>query len=442
MRDLILLPLVLIAAAVGLAHPWQGILGWVWVSVMNPHRLTWGFMSSAPVAALIGGCVLVGLFISRDRKSLPLVAPVGWLILFMIWVSVTSVFALFPDEVYPMWDKVMKIMFMTLVATAVLETRQHVHALIWMLVISLGFFGVKGGLFTLAHGGHYQVRGPDSSFIGPNNELALALVMSIPLMRYCQLQLQAQVQAQQVWLRRGLIVAMLLTGLAVLGSQSRGALVAVSAMALALWWNSSRKLALGVALVFLSPLMLLFMPDKWWDRMATIQTYHEDESALGRINAWKMAWNLARDRFFGGGFEIYNDYVFRLYAPTPEDVHAAHSIYFQVLGEHGFVGLLIYLAFWISVWRTTRWVQRNAVGEEWRWAADLSGMVRVSLIGYAVGGAFLSLSYFDLPYYLMVAMVVVRYKLMLDQAAVPYGLVPGAGWLRKAGSSKGNGAQR
>nr|HQC72452.1 DUF5935 domain-containing protein [Candidatus Competibacteraceae bacterium] len=96
MRDLILLPLVLIAAAVGLAHPWQGILGWVWVSVMNPHRLTWGFMSSAPVAALIGGCVLVGLFISRDRKSLPLVAPVGWLILFMIWVSVTSVFALFP----------------------------------------------------------------------------------------------------------------------------------------------------------------------------------------------------------------------------------------------------------------------------------------------------------------------------------------------------------
>jgi probable O-glycosylation ligase (exosortase A-associated) len=251
-----------------------------------------------------------------------------------------------------------------------------------------------------------------------------------------------QVQAQQVWLRRGLIVAMLLTGLAVLGSQSRGALVAVSSMALALWWNSSRKLALGAALVFLLPLMLLFMPDKWWDRMATIQTYHEDESALGRINAWKMAWNLARDRFLGGGFEIYNDYVFRLYAPIPEDVHAAHSIYFQVLGEHGFVGLLIYVAFWISVWRTTRWVQRNAVGDAWRWAADLSGMVRVSLIGYAVGGAFLSLSYFDLPYYLMVAMVVVRYKLMRDQAAAPYGWVPGAGWPRKAGLAKGNGTRR
>jgi hypothetical protein len=35
-------------------------------------------------------------------------------------------------------------------------------------------------------------------------------------------------------------------------------------------------------------------------------------------------------------------------------------------------------------------------------------MIQVSLIGFAVGGAFLSLLYFDVPYYLMAAMVATR----------------------------------
>jgi hypothetical protein len=32
-------------------------------------------------------------------------------------------------------------------------------------------------------------------------------------------------------------------------------------------------------------------------------------------------------------------------------------------------------------------------------------MIQVSLVGFAVGGAFLSLVYYDVPYYLMLAMV-------------------------------------
>ncbi|MCW5623688.1 MAG: putative O-glycosylation ligase, exosortase A system-associated [Burkholderiales bacterium] len=158
-------------------------------------------------------------------------------------------------------------------------------------------------------------------------------------------------------------------------------------------------------------MLLLFMPDEWWERMGTIKTYEQDESAMGRINAWWMTWNLAKDRFFGGGFEIYDTHVFGLYAPIPEDVHAAHSIYFQVLGEHGFGGLFFYLCVWFSTWFTIRWVRKNAKARQQQWAVDLASMSEVSLIGYAVGGAFLSLSYFDLPYYLVVMMVVLRYKL-------------------------------
>lgn len=88
---------------------------------------------------------------------------------------------------------------------------------------------------------------------------------------------------------------------------------------------------------------------------------------------------------------------------------AAHSIYFQVLGNHGFVGLFIFLCLWLLTYRYAGWLNKNAVSiPQARWAADLGGMIQVALIGYAVGGAFLSLAYFDLPYYMMVMVVIAR----------------------------------
>jgi probable O-glycosylation ligase (exosortase A-associated) len=151
------------------------------------------------------------------------------------------------------------------------------------------------------------------------------------------------------------------------------------------------------------------MPDTWQQRMATIQNYERDSSALGRINAWVMAFNLANDRFFGGGFEVYTHSVFGRYAPAPDDVHAAHSIYFQVLGEHGWVGLLLFVLIgWFGL-RTAAQLRKQALAlPETLWVHHLTGMIQVSMVGYAVGGAFLSLAYFDLPYNILVMLVACR----------------------------------
>ena len=60
---------------------------------------------------------------------------------------------------------------------------------------------------------------------------------------------------------------------------------------------------------------------------------------MGRINSWHMAFNVANDRpLVGGGFELYTPKTFARYAPNPEAIHSAHSVYFQILGEHGYVG--------------------------------------------------------------------------------------------------------
>jgi probable O-glycosylation ligase (exosortase A-associated) len=263
---------------------------------------------------------------------------------------------------------------------------------------------VKGGIFTIISGGQYRVWGPATTFIEGNNEVALALIMVIPLMHYLQM------ISRNKWTKHGLTIAMLLCALASIGSYSRGALLAIAAMGGFLWLKSKRKITLGILMVMAVPVLVMFMPEKWSDRMDTIATYEQDASATGRINAWKMAFNLANDRpLIGGGFEIYDFQTFSRYAPEPTRIHAAHSIYFQALGEHGYVGLGLYLLLGFLTWRTGTWVIRNTNQlEEYKWASDLARMIQVSIIGFAVGGAFLSLLYFDVPYYLMVAMVVTR----------------------------------
>lgn len=399
MRDLVLGPIILAIAAYGLLHPWVGVLGWTWVSIMNPHALSWR-LSSMPVAATIAGSLLVGLLLTKDRRNFFTTRETVVLMLFMTWMCITLPFSFYFDQSYSLWNRVMKIDLMVLVAMVVLYSKKHINLLAWVVVGSLGFYGVKGGLFTLATGGSYRVWGPANSYIEGNNEVALALVMVIPLMRFLQL------TATSVWVKRGLLAAMVLCAVAAIGSYSRGAFLAIAAMGTVLWWRGEKKALPLVVLIGVAVVVLSFMPEQWWDRMASIKTYDQDASANGRINAWWMAFNLAKDNFFGGGFEIYKPDLFARYAPNPLDVHAAHSIYFMVLGEHGFVGLFLFLLLWFLVWGSAgRLRVQGKKLPQTMWLSHLGAMCQVSLAGYAVGGAFLSLSYYDLPYNILVLVV-------------------------------------
>jgi putative inorganic carbon (HCO3(-)) transporter len=404
MRDILVTLIVFGSLPFILKRPYVGILMWVWISVMNPHRETWGFAYSFPFAAVVAGTTLLSLLFTREPRNFPVTPVTLTLIALVLWINVSTVFALDPDNVYEMWSRVMKIMLMNVVALMLLKTRQHVQLLMLVVIFSLGFYGVKGGIFTAISGGQYRVWGPRDSFIEGNNDLALALVMVIPLMHYLQM------VSEKKWVRHALTVAMLLCALAALGTYSRGALLAIVAMAGFLWLKSQKKLLLGLLMAATIPFVVLFMPSQWTERMDTIATYQQDRSAMGRINAWLMAYHLARDRpLVGGGFAIYDARTFQKYAPDPNDIHAAHSIYFQALGEHGFTGLGLYLLLGFLTWRCGTWIVRNtARREDLKWAYHLASMVQVSLLGFAVGGLFLNLMYFDVPYYLMIALVVTR----------------------------------
>lgn len=399
MRDIVLAAILLGLICYAFVHPWVGALTWTWISIMNPHSYSWT-LNSMPVAAAVALSTLIGIMVTKDKKYFFATRETVMLVLFMLWVTITLPLGFNIDYSIVPWKTIIKIDFMILIALVVLHTRQHIMGLAWVLAGSIGFYGFKGGLFTLATGGSYRVWGPDGSFIEGNNEVALALVIIIPLIRFLQMTTPRRL------VKHGLTAVMVLCAVASLGSQSRGALLALGAMGAVMWWRSDSKAVVGVLLVVVGVALIGFMPDSWMNRMETIGDYEEDGSAMGRINAWYMAWNLATHNFFGGSFGIYNLETFSRYAPNPTDVHAAHSIYFQVLGEQGFVGLLIFLCIWFMVWGSAGRMRKQGLKQpQTKWVSDLGSMVQVSLAGYAVGGAFLSLAYFDLPYNLLILVV-------------------------------------
>jgi putative inorganic carbon (HCO3(-)) transporter len=417
-RDILVTLIVFGSLPWVLRSPVNGVLMWVWISVMNPHTQGWGFATGFPFALIIALATMLSMLLTREPRALPWTPVTRTLLAFTAWMCITLPFSLYLDASLEQWSRVMKIMLMTFVGIMLVKSERDIHRMVWVLAISLGYYGVKGGIFTLRSGGGDRVWGPEGSFIGDNNAIALALIMVIPLMLYLRR------CTGRRWLRHGLGAAILLCALAALGAYSRGALLAIAAMSLFLWLKSANKAATGAMLLAAAPVLLMFMPSQWTSRMDSIHDYQDDASAQGRINAWGMAWNLARDRFFGGGFEIYEPSVFAMYAPNPTDVHAAHSIYFQVMGEHGFVGLGLYLLFGALAWRNAAWIIARAPAfPDLRWAAGLAAMIQTSLVGFAVGGAFLSLLYFDVPYYLVgilvAARVLVEQRLAAQAADTP-----------------------
>lgn len=406
MRDFLVLCLVVLGCLAALRRPWIGVMVWTWVSIMNPHRYTYGVAYDAPVAAMAAAATLLGFLMTKDKSSPFKESPGVILFVFCMWMTISWRAGLSPEADYAQWTKVMKVNFMILIALSLLKTKQHAMVLATVCALSLGLLGAKGGVFTISTGGSERVWGPPGSFIEDNNEFALALVMTIPLLRFLQLQVKG------VWVRHTLTLMMVLCAAAALGSQSRGAFIAITTMSLFLWWRSKNKAMLGVVIVCVAIGLLAFMPDDWFNRMNTIGEYQEDNSSLGRLSAWWTAWGIALHFPAGVGFNAARAELFALYSPYYESlgsVHAAHSIYFQVLGNHGFIGLFIFLAFWFVTWRIAARVRKNAKEvPEAAWCVDLANLGQVSLVGYFCGGAFLSLSYFDLPYNVMVLLVLAQ----------------------------------
>lgn len=417
MRDIAVTIAVLIGLGYTIKIPHVGILLWSWLGYMNPHRLCYGFAYTMPFAQLTAIVALSAFLFSNEKKQFPKDGLLYLFFLFILWMGITTIFAFRPEEAQEQYIKILKVQFPILLTLLMFNTKERIDQLLWVIIISLGYFGTKGGIFTLMTGGSFRVYGPPDSFVSENNSLAVASLMVMPLMVYMRGQLVKK------WQQNILLFALVSIGFSVLGSQSRGAFLAISVVGTYFWLQSKNKFISGILIVLFVSIAIPFLPESWFERMNTIGAYEEDESALGRIHAWILAINVANHNIFGGGLNLwdastYSQYL-EVFDPLTMIAFVAHSIYFSVLGEHGWVGLFLFLSIFYLAWRYCSQIIKQCNGKQHvQWLADLAKMIKISLMAYGSGGAFLSLSYYDLPWHL-VSIVILLKGIMLQHDLQP-----------------------
>src|SRR5882762_660196 len=336
MRDYALAAILIALLPIGLFKPYIGIQIYAWIGLMNPHRLTYR-LENAPVGLASAIATLLGTVMTGAARPIPMKGTTILMIVWILYTTATTATAVSGAEAWGEWNRFIRIIFMCFVAMMLLQDKKRLLSFLFVCMASVGFYGVKGGAFSLATGGNYRVWGPPDSFIEGNNELALALLIILPLMLYFSR------QAKKGWKRLCGYGCVALTAISILFSYSRGAFLAFAGLTLLLIARSRYRVQATIALVALVVPLMVLAPAQWKDRMFSTGGY-EDESAMGRINAWHFAYNLAKDRPLGGGFRSFTADLFAVYAPNPTDVHDAHSIYFEVMAEQGFPGLIIFLS--------------------------------------------------------------------------------------------------
>lgn len=405
MRNLVLLLGLASFMPFSIMLPQVGAMVWGWLNFMSPHQESFGFVSQFPIVMVVAVVTLVGWFASKEPKKIPKSTGSILFLLFAFWFTLTSAFSFVPETSWEQWNRHIKSILYIVVILALFYNKARIHALVWVICISLGYYAIEGGMVAILSGGSAALYGPRNTMIHDNNHFALALVMTTPLINYLRL------HTEDKWVRLGLAGLIGLTLLTVIATYSRGGLIGLAAMLGFLWLKSHRKVVL--ALVTTAALIpgLMMMPAEWTNRMETIQTAEEDGSFQGRLEAWGVCFSIALERpFVGGGFNATHEVsVYKRYRPDLEKGRSPHSIYFQVMGHHGFVGLAIFLALLATGWFNASYVSRTmrrVPGMEW--ARDLASMIQVSIVGYAIAGAALSMAYYDMFWALLAILIQLR----------------------------------
>ena len=332
------------------------------------------------------------------------------------WFGFTCLGAFYPEDAWDKFGEFSKILLMAMLVVPLFQDRQKLRILLLVIAGSLGFYGVKGGLFVLSTGGQYMVLGPPRSFFEDNNQLALVLNMALPFLLYL-----AKEEPRR-WLRRALYGAFAMTVAAVPFTYSRGGLIGLAVVLVVLFVKARRRLLLLPVGAVAVAAFLMFAPPQWISRMQTLENITDDGSANLRLMSWRVALSIAEDSpIFGGGFRVFHHRAtYDIYLPEyPRSFgHDAHSIYFNLLGEHGWVGLgLFALVVAMVLWRLDRLRRLARAHPEIGWAGSYAHMLQASIAAYLTTGAFLSVAYFDLAYQILILTPLIHGVAMQQLAA-------------------------
>ncbi len=403
MRDLIVSLALLAVMPTCFRKPFVGLLVFSLLAYMRLQDLTWGFARDVRWSFYVAIITFSGFFVS-SREGRFLVYELRTVIMLalvaIVGLSLLSTRGADPADL-PGFVEFLKIVVIALFTTGMVRTRDRLRMLLWVIALSFAFYGFKNGLIGIASGGTAIILEGPGGMLRDNNDFALALSMSLPMLIMLGLSEKREI------LRRSMLACVPLTIITIGLTHSRGGFLAMMTGILILVFRSRNKLA-GVSLLALFGLAgLVLAPQGIKERIASIQEYEEDSSATARLAAWRTAAVMIKENpVFGVGFGHFQDNYHR-YDPANTDRSliktkgfVAHNSYLQIWAECGTPAFLLYLSL-IALTLVDLWALRARAARRFAssWILNYTTMFEASMVTFVVGSVFLNRAHFDLFYH-------------------------------------------
>ncbi|MDE2412901.1 MAG: O-antigen ligase family protein, partial [Sphingomonadales bacterium] len=403
MLNLALTGFLALLLVLGLRRPFLWVLAYLYVDILAPQKVSWGFLTQIPISLITFVCAFLGWALLDDKRDSRFTLRQGLILVLLVYCGLTTLSADFPEAAAEKWAWVWKALVFAIFLPLTLRTRLRIEATALVMVLTAGAIIIDGGIKTLGGGGGY---GELRLFVNDNTGLYEGSIIStvaiaiIPLVVWL---MKHGTIFPPDWRVRLFGWALIFSCLLIpIGTQARTGLICIALVAV-LALRSAKRRFLYIGLAALGILVAIpLLPASYTERMSTIENHQSDRSASTRVEVWKWTLGYVSEHPFGGGFEAYRSNKIRVETRTIDtgsgnnnvsvevgesfdQARAYHSSYFEMLGEQGWPGLLLWLWLMLSgLWQMerlrARWKKRVVEGETWQ--APLAEALQQSLLVY------------------------------------------------------------
>lgn len=414
----------------GFSAAFAGALGFIWVDIVKPQNLAYSIIQGQPLS-LIAALFMLSQFMLKDRKYPPRFGALLVLIaMFAVWVTLTTSMSTVPVRPWEKWDWAIKVLIFALLFPFVFRSRIQIEAFILVFIFSASTIFFSAGVKTLLGSGGYgtlAIPGAGNTGLSESSTLAMVCVMLVPLILFV---MRHSIIFPRNWFSICLFLGIIVTALsAVIGTAARTGVIAMGLLAVLAILKSKKKIwwISGLALIAIAVSTIDLSSTPWGARMSTIETYNQDSSALGRIAVWKWTLEYVGQHPFGGGFDAYahnriaavtEDGTIHYYPSWQLAGKAFHSVYFEILGEQGIPGFLMYFSIIIITL-----LKLHKLKKRWRghagmaWMVGLADALTSSILVFLTGGAFVGIAYQPFIFYMISLTVAIdQYSVRAERA--------------------------
>lgn len=420
MHDLALIGFLVALIGMGLRRPFLLVLAYVYIDIVSPQRLSYYMLNSVPVSLICVALAVVAWALVDDKRDTR-IAPRQFLMLaLLVYCGITTSQADFPIDALRKWDWVWKALAFAIFLPLTLRTRLRIEALALFMVLSASAIIVVGGIKTIVSGGGYgslNLMVENNTGLYEGSIISTVAIAIIPLILFLR---NHGTIFPNDWRVTSYCYALIFACLLIpIGTQARTGLICIAVLAFIALRHVNRRVLYASLMAGAALIVVPLLPSEFSNRMDTIKSYKADQSASTRLAVWAWTWEYAKDHPFGGGFDAYRQNKLRMELTTTDEAgptadvdvtiatdqaRAYHSSYFEMLGEQGWPGLIMWLAIHvIGLFRMELLIRkyRGKEPENGRWIAALATALQQGHIIYLVGSLFVGIAFQPFVYMLV-----------------------------------------